>query len=445
MMLVQQFLEKTAKWLPDKTALVCGNKRLTYRDMDRQADQLAASLISIGVQRGDRTCILLDNSVESVISIFGILKAGGVFCVLSPTMRAKKLGYILKDAGARALITHVNKARVVKSAPFDADNVIDVIWCGNPGGGGADSLLPAAGSPRSRFWESLLDTGSHVSNENWPRSIDVDVATIIYTSGSTGEPKGVVSTHQNVTAAASTITQYLENTEQDIILNVLPLSFDYGLYQVLMTFLFGGTVILEKSFAYPYRVVERLVKERVTGFPIVPTMAAMLLQIQDLGGFDFRTLRYITNTAAALPVSYIERLQARFTHVKIYSMYGLTECQRVCYLPPEDLNAKPGSVGIPIPNSEVFIVDEKGDVRQLEIPQEKWLTFIRKERRWIQERSVSWSFGGQTSCRGIGTHRKRQTGSFGLDILSGIGCFTRGICSEWMRKGICTSYRERMI
>jgi len=187
------------------------------------------------------------------------------------------------------------------------------------------------------------------------------LATIIYTSGSTGEPKGVMSAHYNMVAAAKSITQYIGNVEDDIIMDVLPLSFDYGLYQVLMAFLFGGTVVLEKSFLYPYKILEKVVEEKVTGFPLVPTMAALLLQMEDLSKFDFSHLRYMSNTAAALPVAYIRKLQSLFPHVKIFSMYGLTECKRVSYLPPDQLDKRPDSVGIPIPNEEVFVVDESGN------------------------------------------------------------------------------------
>ncbi len=169
-----------------------------------------------------------------------------------------------------------------------------------------------------------------------------------------------MSAHYNVVAAARSITTYLENVKDDIILNVLPLSFDYGLYQILMAFLFGGTVVLEKSFVYPYKILERLVQEKVTGFPLVPTMAALLLQMDDLSKFDLSSLRYISNTAAALSAAYIRKLRDLFSHVKIYSMYGLTECKRVSYLPPDQLDNRPESVGIPMPNEEVFILDKDG-------------------------------------------------------------------------------------
>ena len=190
--------------------------------------------------------------------------------------------------------------------------------------------------------------------------IDLDLAALIYTSGSTGEPKGVMSTHRNVISAGRSIIQYLGNVEEDVILNVLPLSFDYGLYQVIMAFMFGGTVVLEKSFLYLHRVLERIAQERVTGFPIVPTVAAMLLKL-DLKKYDFSTLRYVTNTAAALPVSHIRKLRSLFPDVRIFSMFGLTECKRVSYLPPEQLDERPSSVGKPMPNCEVLIVDEDGN------------------------------------------------------------------------------------
>ena len=170
-----------------------------------------------------------------------------------------------------------------------------------------------------------------------------------------------MSAHCNVVAAATSIATYLENVEDDIILSALPLSFDYGLYQILMAFLFGGTVVLEKSFVYPYKILERLIQEKATGFPIVPTMLALLLQMEDLKKFDFSSLRYISNTAAALPVAHIKKLRKLFPHVDIYSMYGLSECKRVSYLPPKDIDRRSGSVGIPMPNEEVFVVDKNGN------------------------------------------------------------------------------------
>jgi acyl-CoA synthetase (AMP-forming)/AMP-acid ligase II len=190
-------------------------------------------------------------------------------------------------------------------------------------------------------------------------NIDLDLACLIYTSGSTGEPKGVMSDHSNVVFAASSIIEYLRNVETDIVIGMLPLSFDYGLYQLLMVFKFGGTLVLERSFTYPAAILKRIQDERVTGFPGVPTIYAMLLQM-DLSEFDLSSLRYLSNTAAALPPSHIQALRAKFPWATVYSMYGLTETKRTLYLPPEQLDRRADSVGIPIPGTECWVVDEQG-------------------------------------------------------------------------------------
>ena len=121
----------------------------------------------------------------------------------------------------------------------------------------------------------------------------------------------------------------------------------------------GARVLLERSFAFPTVMLELMARERVTALPIVPMIAALLLK-HDLAGYDLSALRYITNTGAALPPAHIAALRERLPHVRIFSMYGLTECKRVSFLPPEDLDARPTSVGKPMSNVEVYLVDEHG-------------------------------------------------------------------------------------
>jgi amino acid adenylation domain-containing protein len=355
-MLVQDFLRNSAERFPHKPALVCGGQRYTYAHIFEQSRRLGIALRALGLQRQDRVVIFCENSVEAVIALSGTLMASGIFVLLNPAMKAKKLAYILNNSGARMLIAQPNKANVLREAIAEAPEVRHLVWTGPV----KSDENPRATQPAAHQLDSLLSEYGLASASPGSTSIDVDLATIIYTSGSTGDPKGVMSAHCNMVAAARSITTYLENTPDDIILNTLPLSFDYGLYQVLMAFLVGATVVLEPSFAFPYRVLERLVQEKVTGFPIVPTMVALLLQMQNLSMFDFSSLRYITNTAAALPVPHIRRLVEVFPAVKIYSMYGLTECKRVAYMPPEKLAERMGSVGIAMPNCEVFVMDEEG-------------------------------------------------------------------------------------
>jgi long-chain acyl-CoA synthetase len=186
------------------------------------------------------------------------------------------------------------------------------------------------------------------------------LASLIYTSGSSGKPKGVMMSHLNMVSAANSITQYLENNQQDIILDTLPLSFDYGLYQVLMAFKVGGTVILEDGFVFPEKVIQLVIREKVSGWPMVPTIVAMLCKLKDIDKHDFSNLRYITSTGQALPSKHIARLFEIFPKTKIFSMYGLTECKRVAFMPPDELKNRPGSVGKAMPNTEVYLVGDDG-------------------------------------------------------------------------------------
>lgn len=356
-MLVQQYLENSAVRLPDKTALICGNKRLTYKQISDSVNRLAAALVNMGMKRQDRIIVFMDNSPEAVISLFGILKAGAIFILLNPQMKAKKLNYILKDSEACCLLTHASKAQVINDVISDLEELKHIIWVGSDH---VATLISTVPTVNYHSWDRVLSDDLSSDADSIQKPIDIDLATIIYTAGSTGYPKGVMSAHYNMVAAIESITQYLENVEEDIILNTLPLSFDYGLYQILMAFSVGATVVLEKSFGYPQTIIERLVHEKVTGFPLVPTIAAILLRMETLGRYDLNALRYISSTGATFPVPHIKRLRELLPHVKIYSMYGLTECKRVSYVPPDQIDGKPDSVGIPMANVETLVVNEEG-------------------------------------------------------------------------------------
>ena len=345
MKLVQSFLEESAAQMPDKTALVCGDQRLAYAQIEAMANRLAQALQANGVQRGDRVLLFLQNSVELVVGIFATLKANAVFVPVNHSTKADKLRFMAQDCRAAGLITWQRQAKTAVTLQESVPSLKTIVVVGDA----PEGCLSFAG---------IQETFS--AERPCCQSIDQDLACLIYTSGSTGEPKGVMSAHNNVLFAASSIITYLQNRPDDIVLNVLPLSFDYGLYQLLMTFKFGGTLVLERSFAYPAQILKRIAAEKVTGFPLVPTIAAILLQL-DLSPYDFSSLRYLTNTAAALSPSHITALQEKFPQATLYSMYGLTETKRTLYLPPEQLAIRPGSVGIPIPGTEAWVEDEAGN------------------------------------------------------------------------------------
>lgn len=351
MLLVHQFLEQSAARTPDKVALVCDGQRLTYAQIDAMADRMAQALQQKGVSRGDRVILYLTNSVELVIGIFATLKAGGVFSVINATTKFEKLLYLVGNCRATCVVLAANQVEMARKLQSGCDSVKLCVLAGKGADESVESIAPylsfeaiQADFPPVRPTCSLIDR---------------DLACLIYTSGSTGDPKGVMCGHDNMVFAASSITTYLENRSEDVVINGLPLSFDYGLYQMLMVFKFGGTLILERSFTYPAQILKLMEREGVTGLPGVPTLFAILLKM-DLSGYDLSRLRYITNTAAALPPSHIREIRDKFPWATLYSMYGLTETKRTLYLPPAQLNKRPGSVGIAIPGTEVWIEDEKG-------------------------------------------------------------------------------------
>lgn len=351
-MVVDDFLSECADRFPNKIACKTQTISVTYQELNTRVNQLTAFLVENGVRRWERVAVFLENRLETVISIFAILRAGGVFVVINPTTKEDKLLYMLNDCGATALITDFSCHSTIQAIDQQADSVRFAICTGTK----IDVLLD---SINIYEWDAVFNSTSMIVPTQ--RCIDMDPAAIIYTSGSTGFPKGVTVTHLNIISAATSITEYLDNSPEDIILNTLPLSFDYGLYQVLMSVKVGATLILEKSFVFAYEIVQIIRQEKVTGFPGVPTIFALLLQLKNLDTSYFDSIRYISNTGAALSPTYIQKLKGLFPKSRIYCMYGLTECKRVSYLPPEDLDLKMGSVGRGMPNEEVYIVDENGD------------------------------------------------------------------------------------
>jgi long-chain acyl-CoA synthetase len=351
-MLVQDGLQNSRLRFPNKTALVCAGQRLTYAEVDDMANRLANALLAHGVMRGDRVGICLVNCIEAVIGIFAILKAGATFVPINHSTKCDRLSYILDNCQAVGLITDAgtaNDAIVSKLRLRNAELKFFVIaGTLSNGVGGLDQKLSF-----NAIQEQFPAVRPSIAN------IDLDLACLVYTSGSTGDPKGVMCDHSSVMFVADSVMSYLENTEADTILNVLPMSFSYGLYQALMTFSFGGTLVLESTFAYAAATLQRIAEEQVTGFAGVPTMFAAMLQL-DLGRLDLSSLRYLTNAAAALPPAHLHQLRQKLPDVKIYSMYGLTETKRALYLPPNRVDTNPESVGIAIPGTEVWLESDDG-------------------------------------------------------------------------------------
>jgi len=357
--LLHDYFDESARKYPQKEALIFEDQRYTYADIHNQANILADKLIDLGLKRQDRVMIYMDNAPEVVISFYATLKAGGIFTIINSAVKAKKFSYIIGDCKPTVIIADNKKEDNVIQAAKDNQLHCNIIWTGAEKKDTASIEQSTTIHWNTIFTSDLLNRKNYEpQNLSGQRVLDIDLAALVYTSGSTGEPKGVMESHYNIISASRSIIQYLGNTPDDIILNTLPLSFDYGLYQVIMAFMFGGTVVLEKSFIFLSRILNLIGKEKATGFPIVPTIVAMILKTIDLKSFDLCTLRYLTNTGAAFPVDHIKKLRSLIPHVQIYSMFGLTECKRISYLPPEQIDHRPDSVGKAMPNCKVYIVDE---------------------------------------------------------------------------------------
>jgi long-chain acyl-CoA synthetase len=343
-------LAATVRRTPHKVAVVDHAGRLTYAQLADQVERFAAALRGHGVQRGDRVAVYLPNVAQAVVAMYGTLRAGAVFMPINPLTRTKKLAMLLTDAGATALVTNEQLFRNW-SAVLTPPPALRFVVVTSQTVPFTSATVPVIAL------DEFLQTAGNLAAED---VADTELAALIYTSGCTGEPKGVMLTHRNMLIVAESVTTYLGLVESDVVYCALPLSFSYGICQLTSGFPVGATVVLDLSFAFPVRSLALMAAEGVTTFAGVPTMYAMLLGLPNLASYDVSALRLLTNAADALPVPVLDSLRKAFPRARLYSMYGLTECQRVSYLPPEELDHRSASVGRGMPNQEVWLADEQG-------------------------------------------------------------------------------------
>lgn len=331
---LHQHLDHSAATRPDHVAVQDVNGALDYATLRAEAMALALRLESRGVQPKDRVVLLMENSVDFARAFWGASYAGAVVTPLNVETKSDKLAYIVADCTPAAVIVDAALEDRVRAA-MGADGAAAVLTLKPVGTDAADGPAPCVG-----------------------RVIDQDLGGMIYTSGSTGQPKGVMLSHQNLTAASRSVCSYLGYTTEDRIFVTIPLTFDYGMHQLTMAALVGATVVIERNFSQPLFTLGRVVKSGATCFPLVPTMAPLITALADR--FDFSSVRLISSTAAALHPRMIEQLRKIFPAASVFSMYGLTECHRCTYLPPDQLDQRKGSVGLAIPNTEMWIEDSDG-------------------------------------------------------------------------------------
>ena len=322
---------------PGHVAVVDGERRCTYAELRRQVEGLAARIARAGAGRGDRVALLLPRGLEECAGLFAASRADAVVVPLNPVLRATQVRHVLADCEARVLVTQ----RALLGSVAEA---ID----GLPG----LRLLclddePALGEPPP----AELPPASGIGQ---------DLAAILYTSGSTGSPKGVMLSHANLLAGTRIVRSYLGIHADDRILAVLPFSFDYGLNQLLTVVEQGAQIVLA-TFQLGDQIVRQLALHRITGLAGVPTVWAMLTRAApSLPKTRLPDLRYITNSGGAVPEATVRRLRELLPTTQVFLMYGLTEAFRSTFLPPEEVDRRPTSIGRAIPECEVFVLDAQG-------------------------------------------------------------------------------------
>lgn len=331
---------------PAATALIQGSSKVTYGALQGAVAGFASGLIKLGTQRAERVAIYLEKRQEMVVGCFGTAAAGAVFVPLNPLLKPEQVGHVLRDCGARVLLTSPDRLALLHDVVASCPALRHVVTTEH-----ADA--PGLGLALHQYAD-LLNAPAAVS----PRVIDSDMLAILYTSGSTGRPKGVVLSHRNMVTGAKSVAGYLENRASDVLVAALPLSFDAGFSQLTTAFHVGASVVL-LNYLVPRDVLRAMERHAVTGITAVPPLYVQLSALEWPAAVD-RRLRYFANTGGRMPRETLRALRARVPSARPYLMYGLTEAFRSTYLPPEEVDRRPDSIGKAIPHAEILVLREDG-------------------------------------------------------------------------------------
>ena len=345
--LVHELIFSAADHAPDTHALRYEEQILSYSELAEAIRNTAKGLRALGLNRGERVAVYLEKRLETVVALFSIAAAGGVFVPVNPVLKPDQVKHILLDCEVKMLLTSQQRWEGLQKVlhPWLFLRTIMLVDV-------HDSLTPVAGLLIEE-WEDVIQMECAAA----PMTvIDIDMTAILYTSGSTGKPKGVVFSHRNLVAGARSVCRYLGNSPQDRILTVLPLSFDYGLSQLTTAFYSRATNVL-MNYLLPQDIIQLADELAITGLAAVPPL---WIQLAQLKCEKMTSLRYLTNSGGVMPRTTLERLRSALPNTQIFLMYGFTEAFRSTYLAPEELDRRPNSIGKAIPNAEVWVVREDG-------------------------------------------------------------------------------------
>ncbi len=324
---VALMLWDTAARCAGRPAILHAGAATDYAALAGRAAAVARALQDAGVGPGERVGIFVDGGSDGVAAFFGVLACGAVAVVINETLRPRQVEYMLAHSGATALLTT------------------------------ADLL---ARQPRPVATPAqVLDLGAMPATDVWSPVVRDrhDIAQVTYTSGSTGAPKGVMISHANLWAAMTAVTGYLGIRPDDRIASILPFSFVYGMSQVLCAVGTGAALGIERS-PLPQQLVANLRDREMTVLAAVPPLWLQLLSAATFRDAALPALRILTNAGGHLPVERVRTLRRAQPQAQLYLMYGLTEVLRSTFLPPDEVDRRPGSMGRAIPGAEVLVLRE---------------------------------------------------------------------------------------
>jgi acyl-CoA ligase (AMP-forming) (exosortase A-associated) len=344
--LLHELVDVATRRAPEAMALTLQGRHLSYAALHDQIGRVASALVLHGLARGERVGLFLEKRVEFVAGAFGAAAAGGVFVPVNPILKPEQVAFILADCDVRVMITSPSRAATLAPVLARCPALRLLVLTDD----GVAPPLPLPTAPWSAFLDVLPGYGHRV--------IDTDMLAILYTSGSTGRPKGVVLSHGNMVAGAMSVASYLGNRAEDTLLAALPLSFDAGFSQLTTGFHAGARVVL-LNYLLPRDVLQAMQAERVTGLTAVPPLYIQLAAL-DWPATVNQHLRYFANTGGRMPRETLNALRQRAPSAKPFLMYGLTEAFRSTYLPPDEVDRRPDSIGKAIPNAEILVLREDG-------------------------------------------------------------------------------------
>jgi len=329
---IEDALHRWAASDPDRLAVVDRERECSYGELLQRARAMASALETHGVAHGDRVALFLDKTLDVVAAFYGAWIAGAVVVPINESLKARQVDHILSDSDSRVLVTSARKLRGLGQADLGSVTTIRV--------------------------EEIDPVGTALSAPAPPR--DRTPAAILYTSGSTGRPKGILISHANLVAGARIVSRYLGLQPTDRLISIPPFSFDYGLNQLLTSVREGATLILQRSH-FPPDICRTLRDRGVTVMAAVPPLWIQLAQpTSPFMTQDFPDLRLMTNTGGVFPTEQVKRYREHLPHCDVVLMYGLSEAFRSTYLPPSELDRRPGSMGRAIPETEIFVLDDDG-------------------------------------------------------------------------------------